>query len=101
MVACLIVRAICDRVADSVVGGVVLPRTRERVVGQELQSTGEAFVHLHLQCVVAAAGVVAQVIAQIITAANHYRSRTGGVSAGSGESIVEGSPKCRGDIWDE
>src|SRR6476659_7249670 len=101
MVPGLIVRSIRDRVASGVVVCVVFVRMCEGVVSQELQSAAKPLIHLYLQGVVAAAGIVPEIVAEIISAADHYRCGAGRVRAGCSESPSKRSPECRSYVRNE
>src|SRR3954447_16174097 len=101
MVPGLIVRPIRNRVAYGVVVPVVLVRMCEGVMSQELQSAAKALVHFHLKSVVAAAGIVPQIVAEIISAADDDGCDAGRVRAGSSKSPVKWSPQCRGYVRNE
>ena len=86
MVPNLIIRTISDRVIVCVVVAVVLVRVSKRVVRKQLQAVRESPVKFHLQRVVDAARVVAQIVALIRRAAHQD---------GTGIGVAAGYQKCQ------
>src|SRR5205085_3940153 len=61
LVAVEIHRPPCNAVIDRIVGAVVAVGVRIGVVRDELQAAGESLLHLYLECIVGAGGVIAVV----------------------------------------